>query len=226
MLRKHNALPEQHYGIIMHIDQIPTKQTVNDAWMSKATAPKDRVLVVLIVSFKLVWHILIWTKLPIFCRRSFQTDVMAWCHTNGFVQDCSNSTANALELLPSCTKLSVYSKHVAHKICCVYINSYFGIMLGMHDDVIKWKHFPRYWPFVRGIHRSTVNSLTKASDAELWCFLICTWINGCVRNHEAGDLRCHRGYYDVTLMILIFFSWKLYRKWPDTREICNPGGYR
>ena len=20
----------------------------------------------------------------------------------------------------------------------------------MHDDVIKWKHFPRYWPFVRG----------------------------------------------------------------------------
>ena len=25
-------------------------------------------------------------------------------------------------------------------------------------DVIKWKHFPRYWPFVRGIHRSLVNS--------------------------------------------------------------------
>ena len=23
-----------------------------------------------------------------------------------------------------------------------------------HDDVIKWKHFPRYSPFVRGIHRS------------------------------------------------------------------------
>ena len=27
-----------------------------------------------------------------------------------------------------------------------------------HDDVIKWKHFPHYWPFVRGIHRSPVNS--------------------------------------------------------------------
>ena len=37
-----------------------------------------------------------------------------------------------------------------------------------HDDVIKWKHFPRYWPFVRGIPRSPVNSPhTKASDAEL-----------------------------------------------------------
>ena len=40
-----------------------------------------------------------------------------------------------------------------------------------HDDVIKWKHFPRYWPFVRGIHRSPGNSRTKASDAELWWFL-------------------------------------------------------
>ena len=27
-----------------------------------------------------------------------------------------------------------------------------------HDDVIKWKQFPRYWPFVRGIHRAPVNS--------------------------------------------------------------------
>ena len=22
----------------------------------------------------------------------------------------------------------------------------------IHDDVMKWNHFPRYWPFVRGIH--------------------------------------------------------------------------
>ena len=35
------------------------------------------------------------------------------------------------------------------------------------DDVIKWKHFPLYWPFVRGIHRSPVNSqrpLTRRFD--------------------------------------------------------------
>ena len=42
-----------------------------------------------------------------------------------------------------------------------------------HEDVIKWKHFPRYWSFVRGIHRSPANSLTKANDAEPWCFLWC-----------------------------------------------------
>ena len=39
------------------------------------------------------------------------------------------------------------------------------------DDVIKWKHLPRYWPFVRGIHRSQWILRTKASDVELWCFL-------------------------------------------------------
>ena len=44
-------------------------------------------------------------------------------------------------------------------------------LVSFHDDVIKWKHFPRNWPFVRGIHRSRWIPHTKASDAELWCFL-------------------------------------------------------
>ena len=35
---------------------------------------------------------------------------------------------------------------------------YCSYMRKDHDDVIKWKHFPRYWPFVRRIHRSPVNS--------------------------------------------------------------------
>ena len=37
-----------------------------------------------------------------------------------------------------------------------------------HDDVIKWKHFQRYWPFVRGNHRSRWIPRTKASNAELF----------------------------------------------------------
>ena len=70
-----------------------------------------------------------------------------------------------------------------------------------HDNVIKWKHFPRYWPFVRGIHRSLVNSLTKASDAELLMLsLICAWMNGWVNTRKAGDLRRHRAHYDATVM--------------------------
>ena len=31
--------------------------------------------------------------------------------------------------------------------------------------------------------------------------LICARINGWVNNREAGDLRCHRGHYDVTVMV-------------------------
>ena len=72
----------------------------------------------------------------------------------------------------------------------------------IHDDIIKWKHFPRNWPFVRRIHRSRWIPHTKASDAELWCFffLICVWINLWVNNREAGDLRRHSGHYDVNVI--------------------------
>ena len=70
-----------------------------------------------------------------------------------------------------------------------------------HDDVIKWKHFPRYWPFVRGIHRWPVNSPHKGQwRGALMFSLICAWINGWVNNREAGDLRRHRPHYDVTVM--------------------------
>ena len=42
-------------------------------------------------------------------------------------------------------------------------NPSYHVIIGItaHDDVIKWKHFPRYWSFVRGIHRSPVNSPHK-----------------------------------------------------------------
>ena len=44
-------------------------------------------------------------------------------------------------------------------------------------------------------------SLTKANDAEFWCFLwSAPWINGWVNNREAGDLRHHRAHYDVIVM--------------------------
>ena len=72
----------------------------------------------------------------------------------------------------------------------------------MHDDVIRWKHFPRYWSFVRGIHRSPVNSPHKGQwHGALMCSLICTRINRWVNNGEAGDLRRYRTHCDVTVML-------------------------
>ena len=70
-----------------------------------------------------------------------------------------------------------------------------------HDDVIKGKHFPRYWPFVRGIHRSPVNSPHKGQwHGALMFSSICVWINSWVNNREAGDLRRCHAHYDVTVM--------------------------
>ena len=47
-----------------------------------------------------------------------------------------------------------------------------------HDAVITWKHSPRYWPFVRGIHQSPVNSPHKTQwRGALMSSLICAWIN-------------------------------------------------
>ena len=70
-----------------------------------------------------------------------------------------------------------------------------------HDDISKWKHFPRYWPFVRGIHRSPVNSLHKGQWRGALLFsLTCAWMNGWVNSREAGDLRRHCAHYDVTIM--------------------------
>ena len=71
-------------------------------------------------------------------------------------------------------------------------------VLTQHNDVIKWKHFPRYWPFVRGTHRSPVNFPYKCQwRGALMFSLICVWINGWVNNREAGDLRRHRAHYDA-----------------------------
>ena len=70
-----------------------------------------------------------------------------------------------------------------------------------HDDVNKWKHFLRYWPFVRGIHRSPMNSPHKGQwRGALMFSLIWVWLNGWVNNREASDLRHYRAHYDVTVM--------------------------
>ena len=91
-----------------------------------------------------------------------------------------------------------------NKMCCTLQTESCrdaSLVVTGHDDVIKWKHFPRYWSFVRGIHRSPVNSPHKGQwHGALMFSLICAWIDGWVNNREAGDLRRHRAHYDVIVM--------------------------
>ena len=91
-------------------------------------------------------------------------------------------------------------KQGIHSICTLFTVS------EIHDDVIKWKHFPRYWPCAREIHRSPVNSLHKDQWRGVFMFsLICAWINIWVNNHETGDSRRYRAHYDVIVMSPFFF---------------------
>ena len=74
--------------------------------------------------------------------------------------------------------------------------------------------FPRYWPFVRGIHRSPVNFPHKGQWRGVLMFsLICAWINDWVNNREAGDLRRHRAHYDVTVMCCVCFCSMVIGSW-------------
>ena len=65
-----------------------------------------------------------------------------------------------------------------------------------HDYDIKWKHFPRYWPFLRWPVNSqgpVTRSFNVLFDLSLDKRL----------SKQAGDLRCHRAHYDVTVMYWI-----------------------
>ena len=67
----------------------------------------------------------------------------------------------------------------------------------------QWKYFPRYWSFVRRIHRSPVNSHQKGQwRGALMFSLICVWINGWVNNRDAGDFRmCRKFEYKCSCKI-------------------------
>ena len=83
--------------------------------------------------------------------------------------------------------------------CGRHMNKY--SMSLSHDDVIRWKHFLGYWPFVRGIHRSPTNSSHKSQWRGALTFsLICAWINDWVNIRGAGDLRRHHAHYHVIVM--------------------------
>ena len=94
-------------------------------------------------------------------------------------------------------RYDLLSHVISRHVLSYHIVSYHDIWIILmwyisHDDVIKWKHFPRYWPFVRGIHRYPVNSPHKGQwRGALMLSLICTWINSWVNTAEAGNLRRH-----------------------------------
>ena len=96
----------------------------------------------------------------------------------------------------------------SHKSCRHKAPLRCGIVATTHDDFIKWKYLPRYWPFVRGIHRSPLNYPHKGQWRGALMFFICARINAWVNKREAGDLRHYGAHYDVTVMIKVMFGYQ------------------
>ena len=80
-------------------------------------------------------------------------------------------------------------------------HKHFTITLRIYDDDIKWKHFPRYWPFVRGIHWSSVVSPHNGQWRRALMFhVVCAWEYVWANNRDPHDLRRHNAHYHVTVM--------------------------
>ena len=103
----------------------------------------------LIDQFIQQWNVEISTKVNCLCYKSFKTDfkfenylinLSNWKPLIEFKTDNGYFLGNRFDI-PSDNKAST----------CIRKKAF---VYAFHDDVImiKWKHFPRYWPFARGIH--------------------------------------------------------------------------
>ena len=99
---------------------------------------------------------------------------------NGYVHGCtlwssegsgtrSYLNCNIAAFLVHIVTQILQGKLLLHNYANVFLY-FFVCCLTKHDDVIKWKHFPCYWPLFEGNLLVTVG-FTKASDAKHWCFL-------------------------------------------------------
>ena len=98
--------------------------------------------------------------------------------------------------------LWAHNSEVNVRIVCKYTTKVSVVILPSNFFLfhVVELNFPCYWPFVRGIHRSPVNSPHKGQwSGALMFSLIYVWINGWVNNREAVDLRRHRAHYDVSV---------------------------
>ena len=155
-----------------------------ETWMRSRHIPRFKVLK--------IWP---FDKTP-FCRRLWLKLIMLMYHSGW---------SKTPQLTVFCARSHEYIVCASHSI----LHTNLLVAGGFPAQRIStwWCHqmetFPRYWPFVRGIHRSPVNSPHKVQwRGALVLSLTCAGVNGWLNNREAGDLRRHGTHYDVTVMNL------------------------
>ena len=73
------------------------------------------------------------------------------------------------------------------------------------------KHIPRHWSFVRGIHRSPLNSLHKGPVTRGFCVFFDVSLNSVLKNSQVGS-------HDAYLTSLLWPSYLTH--WGRARHIC------
>ena len=95
----------------------------------------------------------------------------------------------------------------------------------LYDDIIKPKHFPCCWPFVRGIHRSPVNSPHKGQwRGALMFSLISTWTSKQSRRRwfeTPSRSLLHRvlAYNGMFIICSSYWSWVLKNQGESSAQI-------
>ena len=116
-----------------------------------------------------------------------------------------------------CVCVVIYWVTVVHYLINWMLRQLACIMTSSNGNILR--------PFVRGIHRSPVNSLHKGKwrGALMMFSLICAWTSGSVNNRYTGDFRRHRAHYDVTV-ILYNYKWRYlvmgWESWISEWGIC------
>ena len=143
------------------------------------------------MSYRTLWYV------------SFLSLSMMTSHERHYLSDCLTACSGQQQKYLSCALL-----YRVIGLCeGIHIIKLKFLRL-LHDDVIKWKHFPCYWTFVRGIHLSPVNSHHRGQwRGALMFSLVCAWIIRWVNNPNAGDLRRHDAHCDITVMNDLRYIW-------------------
>ena len=124
---------------------------------------------------------------------------------NGFPSVQSESSIVKLQII---TLFSWYVLHMFDNKHCLW----------MHSDVIKWKQFPRYWPFREDLTGKFHSQMPVMGSVDV--FLTFAWTNYWANHRDAGHLRRHHAHFNVNLLILSVFVtlWEEY----TCRKFCPP----
>ena len=132
-------------------------------------------------------------------------------------------------MLSNVTSFSLYHwllvKYLVHYAGTAFINC----TDQKHVDVFKWKHFPRYWPFVRGIHRSSVNSPHKVQWRGALIFSLICDLNKRLSKQKCGwwfKPRSHCADHSLSMFPIIAdrpdlsWSWQNHQIVVITLDLC------